>query len=111
FNDAEQLAIKRVWQRVAEDYAPFNIDVTTERPVSFGTRVAHALITRNTDANGAENPAASAGGVAYIDSFATSTYARYRPAWIYANNLSSIESFMAEATSHEIGHNLGLSHD
>jgi hypothetical protein len=25
-------AIKQIWQRVAEDYAPFDIDVTTERP-------------------------------------------------------------------------------
>src|SRR6185503_9770254 len=24
FSDAEQVAIKRIWQRVAEDYAPFN---------------------------------------------------------------------------------------
>ena len=42
FSDAEQLAIKRIWQRMAEDYAPFNIDVTTERPGTFTTRTAHA---------------------------------------------------------------------
>jgi hypothetical protein len=70
FSDAEQLAIKRIWQRMAEDYAPFNIDVTTERPAPFGTRTAHALITRNTYANGQDNPAATAGGVAYVNAFA-----------------------------------------
>ena len=111
FSDAEQVAIKRVWQRVAEDYAPFNIDVTTERPASFTARTAHALITRNTDANGAANPSSSAGGVAYVDVFAGASYATYRPAWIYFNNLSSTESYIGEAASHEIGHNLGLSHD
>jgi len=111
FSDAEQLAIKRIWQRVAEDYAPFNIDVTTERPATFTTRTAHALITRNTDANGAANPASNAGGVAYVNVFGTSSYARYRPGWIYHNNLANNESYIAEATSHEIGHNLGLSHD
>ncbi|MDB6031465.1 MAG: hypothetical protein JWM16_1803 [Verrucomicrobiales bacterium] len=111
FSDAEQVAIKRIWQRIAEDYMPFDMDVTTERPAVFGPRTAHALITRSTDSSGAANPSSSAGGVGYVDVFGTSYYAKYRPAWIYFNNLSSNESFIAEAASHEIGHNLGLSHD
>ena len=40
FSDSEQLAVKRIWQRVAEDYAPFDIDVTTERPATLTTRAA-----------------------------------------------------------------------
>lgn len=111
FSDIEQASIKRIWERVAEDYAPFNIDVTTEEPATFGTRTARALITRNTDANDLANPSSTAGGVAYVNVFASSTYAYYSPAWIYANNLSSREDHIAEAVSHEIGHNLGLSHD
>ena len=111
FSDAEQTAIKRIWERVAEDYAPFNIDVTTERPASFGSQTAMALITQNTDANGDPNPSSTAGGVAYVNVFGFSLYASYRPAWIYFNNLASTESYIAEACSHEIGHNLGLSHD
>ncbi len=111
FSDAEQVAIKRIWQRVAEDYAPFNVDVTTERPAAFGSRTAHALITRSTDADGAANPSSTAGGVAYVNVFGASYYATYRPGWIYYNNLASTESYIAEATSHEMGHNMGLSHD
>ncbi len=111
FSDAEQLAIKRIWQRMAEDYAPFNIDVTTERPATFGTRTAMALITRSTDANGAANPFSTAGGVAYVNVFGSASYATYRPAWIYHDNLGNVESYIAEAASHEVGHNLGLSHD
>lgn len=111
FSDEEQVMIKRVWQRMAEDYAPFNIDVTTERPASFNTRTAMALITRKTDANGALNPYDTAGGVAYVNVFGSSSYASYRPAWIYHDNLGNNESYIAEAASHEIGHNLGLSHD
>jgi hypothetical protein len=111
FSDSEQVAIKRIWERIAEDYAAFNIDVTTERPATFTTRTAQALITRNTDADGAANPSSTAGGVAYVNVFATTSYATYRPAWIYFNNLASAESYIAEAASHEIGHNMGLSHD
>lgn len=111
YSDTEQAAIKRVWERVAEDYAPFNIDVTTERPATFTTRTAHALITRNTDANGAANPSSSAGGVGYVNVFGSSSYSKYRPVWIYFNNLANDESYIGEASSHEIGHNLGLSHD
>lgn len=111
FSDAEQLVIKRVWQRVAEDFAPFNIDVTTERPAIFNNRTAHALITRSTDANDNANPSASGGGVAYVSVFGQGNYATHRPAWVYYDNLSSSEAHIAEAVSHEIGHNLGLSHD
>jgi len=111
YNDTEQLLIKRVWQRMAEDYAPFNVDVTTERPAEFGARTAMALITGKTDANGDPNPYNSSGGVAYLSVFGTSSYAVYRPAWIYHDNLGNTESFVAEAASHEVGHNMGLSHD
>jgi hypothetical protein len=111
FSDADQTIIKRVWQRVAEDYAAFDIDVTTERPAVFGSRTAHLLITRSTDANGAANPSSGAGGVAYVNVFGTTSYATYRPAWVYFNNFGNNESFIAEAASHEVGHNLGLSHD
>src|SRR5262245_32615261 len=111
FSDAEQAAIKRIWLRVAEDYAPFDIDVTTERPGSLNNRTAVALITRNTDANGNPNPHNAAGGVSYVNVFGTSSYAKYRPSWIYHDNLLNGESYIAEAASHEIGHNMGLSHD
>ena len=111
FSDAEQTAIKRIWQRISEDYAPFEIDVTTERPATFTARTAHALITRSTDSTGAANPSSTGGGVGYVNVFGGAAYAKYRPSWIYFNNLSANESYIAEAASHEIGHNLGLSHD
>ncbi|NGO38950.1 hypothetical protein G4L39_06010 [Limisphaera ngatamarikiensis] len=111
FSDSEQAVIRAVWQRVAEDYAPFDVDVTTERPAVFNNRTAMVLITRNTDANGDPNPSSDAGGVSYVNVFGTLFYARYRPCWVYANNLGFVESYIAEASSHEAGHNLGLSHD
>ncbi len=111
FSDTEQAIIRQVWLRVAEDYAPFDVDVTTERPAGFTSRTGMALITRHLDANGQPNPASDAGGIAYVNVFGTTLYARYRPAWIYHDNLGNAESLIAEAVSHELGHNLGLSHD
>ncbi len=111
YSDSEQAVIRAVWQRVAEDYAPFDVNVTTERPATFHSRTALVLITRHTDANGQPNPASDAGGVSYVNVFGTLFYARYRPAWVYADNLGNVESLIAEAASHEAGHNLGLSHD
>ncbi|MFO1477592.1 MAG: M12 family metallo-peptidase [Verrucomicrobiota bacterium] len=111
FSDAEQQAIKYVWLRVAEDYAPFDVDVTTEPPGTLTATTAEALITRNTDNDGNANPSSTAGGVAYVSVFGSGSYGNYRPAWIYYNNLANAESYIAEAASHEIGHNLGLSHD
>lgn len=111
FNESEATMIRRIWQRVAEDYAPFNVDVTTERPATMNSRVAVALITGRRDANGDPNPNSTVAGVAYVNVFGTTSFSRYRPAWIYHDNLHNVESFIAEAGSHEVGHNMGLSHD
>ena len=32
FNSTEIARIQQIWQRVSEDFAPFNVDVTTEDP-------------------------------------------------------------------------------
>ncbi|MFO1528231.1 MAG: zinc-dependent metalloprotease family protein [Kiritimatiellia bacterium] len=111
YSDAEQAAIKRIWQRVAEDYAPFDINVTTKLPATFNTRTIRCLVTGSADSTGLAMPSSTAGGVAYVSVFATSSMAYYSPAFVYHNNLSNVESYIAEACSHECGHNLGLSHD
>jgi hypothetical protein len=111
FSPAEQSAIIRIWQQVAEDYAPFNINVTTVEPATFTNRTARALVTRNTDRNGANLPYNTAGGVAYINVFGSSLYSRYSPAFVYHNRLSNVPSHIADAVTHEVGHNLGLYHD
>lgn len=117
FNDDEKTRIQKIWQRVAEDYAPFDVDVTTEEPAvdalrrtgaaddSYGAR---AVITRNTFYN------CGCGGVAYVgtfDYYSSTTPDYYQPAWVFFDALGSDEKNIAEAVSHEVGHNLGLSHD
>jgi hypothetical protein len=66
--------------RIAEDYAPFDVDVTTEAPASFGPITGHVLITPDTDANGTQMPAYGAGGVAMagpLDLTVTPSWAAY----------------------------------
>jgi hypothetical protein len=111
FSSYEARQIGLIWQRIAEDYAPFNVDVTTEEPSTWTKYMVHLLVTESTQRSGARMPAYDAGGVAYVGVYGYSDFSYYRPALVYYDNLSSQESYIAEAASHEIGHNLGLSHD
>jgi len=115
FSSAELDRIQYIWKRVAEDFSAFDVDVTTEPPPAdritragsgddvFGTTV---LITHRT---GVYN--CSCGGVAYLTAFDdTSDY--YKPALVFYDALGSgNEKYVADAITHEAGHNVGLSHD
>ncbi len=112
FSSTELSVIQEIWHRIAEDFAPFNVDVTTELPASFGSTVGRILITHNTDSTGLAMPSSTAGGVAYVGVWGISNYASYySPALVYYNNLASASYYISEAASHEMGHNLSLSHD
>jgi len=113
FSDSERRKIVDIWHRVAEDLAPFNIDVTTEEPTTFTRYTGRILVTKDVDANGVNMPSKGAGGVAYVGVFGNSNYhSYYSPALVYYNNLGGgVETYVAECASHEFGHNLGLSHD
>jgi PKD repeat protein len=114
FSATELERIQYIWQRVAEDFSAFDVDVTTEAPApdritrsgstdeTFGTV---ALITKRTFYN------CSCGGVAYLTSF-DDVGDYYKPALVFYDALGSgNEKYVADATSHEVGHNLGLNHD
>ena len=113
FCDRERVAIVDIWHRVAEDLAPYNIDVTTERPNSFNSNTGTILVTNSVDAFGNVINCSSCGGVAYVGVFGNSNYhTYYSPALVFYNKLGNGgSSYTAEASSHEFGHNLGLSHD
>lgn len=112
FSNSELLQIQRIWQSVAEDYIPFDVDVTTELPATadlmntgggdtkWGVR---AIVTA--DQSWLQDDVGFAvGGIAYLGSFQWNTDT---PCWIF--NTSEIGA--REAISHEVGHTLGLSHD
>jgi hypothetical protein len=110
---AEELnIIAEVWHRIAEDYAAFDIDITTEEPEAFNRTTGRMLFTRNVDANGQPMPSQNAGGTAFVSVFGHRDYVKkYSPAFAYYPILAAAPNYMADAASHEIGHNLGLSHD
>jgi PKD repeat protein len=113
FTTNELTRIQQVWQRVAEDFAPFDVDVTTEYPgedaitrssssdTRYGMRVLISPIS---------SYFGNYGGIAYIGVFnRVGDY--YKPALVFPEKLSNNAKYIAEACSHEAGHTLGLQHD
>lgn len=115
FGEAERITIQYVWQRVAEDYAPFDVDVTTQEPSTD-------RITR-TDSADQEygmvvliSPISSFfgnfGGLAYVGIYNRADPTDYyKPALVFPENLANNEKYIGEAAAHETGHTLGLKHD
>ena len=101
FSSSELASIQQIWARVAEDFAPFNVNVTTVD--SAGPRVHVAIGGSWTDWYGS-----SAGGVAYVSSFNGVSSATV---YVFENDLGNgYAKYVAEASSHEAGHAFGLWH-
>lgn len=113
FGTTELQRIQAIWKYVAEDYAAFDVDVTTEEPSftelnkdssndnNFGTRVLISPIS---------SYFGNYGGIAYLGVFDyVGQY--YQPALVFPENLANAVKYISEASSHEAGHNMGLSHD
>lgn len=108
FTDNELRSIIAHWEYMAEDFAPFGVDLTTEEPpedylrknllgdMKFGVR---CVFTQPT--NGFGN---GIGGVAFVGSF---TDFNDTPVFVFnkGDNNGSMSG------SHEVGHALGLFHD
>lgn len=112
FSTTERDRITKIWQRVAEDFAAFAVDVTTEDPGvealrrSPSTDQAYGVRVVISPSSGWYP---GAGGVAYVGSFTSSVDT---PCFVFSDNLGpNGEKYVAEAASHEAGHTLGLSHD
>ncbi len=119
FSAAELDSVREVWLRVAEDYAPFDVNVTTKDPGAdaiartdgndqvYGTR---AVITSSARAA----QACGCGGIAYTSTIGLTgdEHDYYQPALVMtANLLQGWAKAVGEAAAHEVGHNFGLGHD
>ena len=105
---AEQITM--IWATVSEDYAPFQINVTTDRSVYENASVNRRTMVIFTPDNSWYGVS---GGVAYVDVFGSSLVDP--PAWVFTSQLGGTAAASAansaEAASHEAGHTLGLHHD
>jgi hypothetical protein len=96
---------------VAEDFAAWDVDVTTEETDDLGNPLVLTNIGARAVIGGKSSDwfGSGAGGVAYVNSFGR---AYYEPAFVFPGDLGNgYPKYVWEATSHELGHRLGLSHD
>lgn len=106
FSNTELAAINEIWARVAEDFAPFNIDVTTVDPGSYA-RGRVAIIAIGGDYSDWYQQ--ESGGVAYVAGF-TGDYAGSNVGYVFSRTLGNQANWVADAASHEAGHLFGLNH-
>lgn len=102
--------ITRVWRRVAEDYRPFRINVTTD-PARYAAarpmQRMRCIITTSSAWYGA------VGGVAGLFSWreaGVETKTDDMPCWAFSDQ-NPFADDIALAVSHEAGHTIGLYHD
>jgi hypothetical protein len=120
FNATELANIKNIWSRVAEKFAPFNINVTTVDPAPAGTDASKQLYYDNTarlmhTVIGGSGGWTGGGGVSYVgvtrfSYTGTGTSNGYHTNWAFSGQAPSNLQFVAEVTAHEDGHGLNLSH-
>ena len=109
FSAAERAAIVEIWQRVSEDFAPFDVNVTTADPgvealrrtSSNDSTYGQRIVVSPTNFVGATTL-----GIALVGVFDA---VEDRPGFVFSSGVSL--KTIAEAASHEAGHTLGLSHD
>ncbi len=100
--------LKAVWERVSEDFRPFDLNVTTDESVfnsyPIGKRMRCVI---SPGSKSTVYPKPGVGGVASFNTFSKTTDNGYNICWVFLADVRSC----AQAASHELGHTLGLGHD
>lgn len=96
--------INEIFNRVAEDFRPFDINITTDSTVFHAAPLNHRMRVIVTPTS-AWSP--GVGGIAYVGSF---TWGDDAPAFVFTDRLSNNAKYIAECITHETGHTIGLSH-
>jgi len=108
FNDEELGRINIAWHKMAEDFAPYNVDVTTEEPpeLAAGTpeSAANGVALRIAVGGTSSWTGGNYGGLALHDAFTNSA-----PNVVYVFK-GTTDLYLGDTASHEAGHALGLRH-
>lgn len=97
--------ITEVYNRVAEDFRPFNLNITTDSTRYWQAPSLKRMRVIITPSNGWYGN--GAGGVSFVNSF---SWGDNTPCFIFTSLLGYNAKAIAEAVSHEAGHTLGLRH-
>lgn len=101
FNAEELRQIEEIWYRVSEDFAPFNVNVTTIAPAVLND-FEHVMVVIGGDNDWAPD----AGGWGAVNGFSTGAA---NTNYVFSELFFSPHD-VATASSHESGHTLGLLH-
>jgi hypothetical protein len=97
--------ITEIFNRVSEDFRPFNINITTDSTKFLAAplnRRIRIIITPTS------SWAPGVGGISYVGSF---TWGDDTPGFVFSDRLGpNNPKYIAECCSHESGHSVGLSH-
>ena len=96
--------IAEAFNRIAEDFRPFNINVTTDFSKFLAAPLSQRIRIVVTPTSAWY---AGVAGIAYVTSF---TWGDDTPAFVFSDRLGNNPKKVAEAISHETGHTLGLYH-
>lgn len=97
--------ITEVFNRVSEDYRPFNINITTEETKFLAAPLNKRIRIIITPTSSWKS---GVGGIAYVGSF---TWGDDTPAFVFCDRLGpNSPKYVAECCTHESGHTVGLSH-
>jgi hypothetical protein len=124
FSASELTNIQNVWSRVAEKYAPFNVNVTTVDPAVAAGQAANDTQRQNYYDNepkmmhtviGGDGAWTGGGGGGISAGVGFTADAQpgsngYHMDWVFSALAPTNLHFVGDASAHENGHGLGLSH-
>lgn len=116
FSDAERAQVYLAWRSVAEDFAPFDVDVTTRQPStdelvrSSRTDPTWGMPVVITDTNSVGARCGCA-GVSYVGVMGAVDGQQYQPAWVFTDGSGTAGLDVGQVAAHEAGHTFGLAHD
>lgn len=124
-SELERRLVQAIWAHVAEDFAPFDVNVTTQDPGpaalerTSASDTAYGSTVVLTTKNWVTTWCGSCTGIASLGVFSAVGLQPYRHALVFAtpyrhllaHDAAAFARVVGSAASHEAGHHLGLKHD